>query len=128
MNLEILSLAALTTPPAAAFRPDPPMPAYTLPDPLVTSSGRSITTADDWKMLRRPEVLELFRKHVYGRVPDTPYEKRFKVVNLDPKAMGGAATLKQVDVTITRGSASLPIHVVLFVPNRSPEPVPVFLL
>ena len=33
--------------------------------------------------------------------------------------MGGAATLKQIDVTITRGSSSLTLHVVLFVPNEA---------
>jgi hypothetical protein len=78
--------------------------------------------------VRRPEVLELFRKHVYGRVPDTPYEKRFEVVHQDPKALDGAATFKRVRITIARGAASLPIHLYLFVPNRTPKPAPVFLL
>jgi dienelactone hydrolase len=110
------------------FPPDPEMPAYTLPDPLTTLDGRKIATADEWKSLRRPEVLELFRKHVYGRVPATPYEKKFKVVRQDPAALGGAATLKQIEITISRGSKTLAINVVLFVPNRAPKPVPAFLL
>jgi hypothetical protein len=104
------------------------MPAYTLPDALTAADGRKITTADDWQSIRRPEILELFRKHVYGRAPATPYEKGFKVVRQDPNAMGGAATLKQVDITITAGSKSLTIHLVLFVPNKVPKPVPAFLL
>jgi hypothetical protein len=138
MTMRILLLATLlaaTTerhaegaPGARPYRPDPEMPPYTLPDPLLTADGRRITTADDWTKLRRPEVLELFRKHVYGRVPSTPYEKRFKLVHQDPKAIDGAATLKQVEVTVTRGTASLTIHVSLFVPNRVPKPVPAFLL
>jgi hypothetical protein len=110
------------------FPPDPEMPAYTLPDPLVAVDGRKISTAEEWKMIRRPEVLELFRKHVYGRVPLTPYEKTFKVVKTDPAAMDGAATLKQVAITIARGSRSLVINVVLFVPNKGPKPAPAFLL
>jgi len=110
------------------FQPDPDMPAFTLPDPLGATDGRRIVTAEEWMTRRRPEVLELFRKHVYGRVPVTPYTKSFKVVQQDPKAMGGAATLKQVQITVSRGQASLTISVVLFIPNRAPKPVPAFLL
>jgi hypothetical protein len=46
----------------------------------------------------------------------------------DARAMDGAATLKQVDVTIASGPKSLTIHLVLFVPNKAPKPVPAFLL
>ena len=89
---------------------------------------QKIATADDWKTVRRPEILELFRKHVYGRVPATPYQKSFKVVSEDPNAMDGAATLKQVDITITAAGKSLTIHLALFVPNKVAKPVPTFLL
>jgi hypothetical protein len=129
MTIRVLLLAAVLGAAATkAYRPDPEMPAYTLPDPLRAADGRVIASADEWRTLRRPEVLELFRKHVYGRVPVTPHETRFKVVRQDPHALDGAATLKQVEVTITRGDASLPIRVSLFVPNRAPKPAPAFLL
>lgn len=107
---------------------DPEMPAYTLPDAFTTLDGKKITTAEEWTRIRRPEVLELFRKHVYGRVPATPYEKSFKVVKTDPGAMDGAATLKLIEITVTHGAKSLTIHVSLFVPNKPPKPVPTFLL
>jgi formylglycine-generating enzyme required for sulfatase activity len=111
------------------FAPDPPgMPAYTLPDVFTTAGGRKITTADQWRTIRRPEILELFRKHVYGRVPATPYEKRFMVVKEDRTAMGGAATLKQVEIMITAAGKSLTIPLTLFVPNKAAKPVPAFLL
>jgi hypothetical protein len=42
--------------------------------------------------------------------------------------MGGAATLKQVEITIASGGKSLVIHLTLFVPNKVEKPVPVFLL
>ena len=99
-----------------------------LPDVLRTLDGRTIATAEDWRRIRRPEILELFRKHVYGRVPCTPYQKHFRVVKQNPLAMDGAATLKQVDITITAGGKSLTIHLVLFVPNKVLKPVPTFLL
>lgn len=133
--LPLLALAfsaatfAAETPEKKLFPPDAPdMPAYTLPDPLTALDGKKITTAEQWQKVRRPEVLELFRKYVYGRVPATPYEKSFKVVNQDPKAMDGAATLKQIEITIAAGGKSRVIHLSLFVPNRATKPVPAFLL
>lgn len=103
-------------------------PAYTLPELLVGSDGRKVTTAQEWQTRRRPEILELFRHHVYGRVPATAYEQSFKVVNEDRNAMGGAATLRQVEITITAAGKSLVIALSLFVPNGARKPSPTFLL
>jgi pimeloyl-ACP methyl ester carboxylesterase len=107
---------------------DPTMPAYKLPDPLQLQSGKSVTTAEEWTKTRRSEVLELFRTHVYGRVPATKYEQAFRVVHEDPKALDGKATMRQVDVKISRGEKSLTIRVNLFVPNGAAKPAPAFLL
>ena len=104
------------------------IPAYTLPDLLVTSSGSKVTTANEWMKVRRPEILELFRENIFGRVPETHYTKSFKIVNEDKNAMNGAATLKQVDITIESEGKSLVIHLIMFVPNRVKKPVPAFLL
>ena len=100
LALLLAATAARAAEPKKYFPPDAPdTPAFTLPDPLRTESGRPVTSAADWKSLRRPEVLELFRKYVYGRVPATPYRKSFHVRE-DRHAMGGAATLKQITITI----------------------------
>ena len=104
------------------------VPSYTLPDPLLTLSGKKVTSPKQWKKVRRPEILELFRENVYGRIPETPYTKSFRVVNEDKNAMGGAATLKQVDITISSEGKSLVIHLTMFVPNKAGKPSPVFLL
>jgi hypothetical protein len=104
------------------------VPDYVLPDPLLTSDGRKVTGPRLWGKTRRHEILELFRENVYGRVPSTPYKKSFKVVNEDKNAMGGAAILKQVDITIEADGKSLVIHLNMFVPNKIQKPVPLFLL
>jgi len=104
------------------------VPSYTLPDPLTALSGKKVINAREWTGFRRGEILELFRKNVYGRVPETPYQKSFKVVSEDKNAMEGAATLRQVDITITSDGRSLDIHLTMFVPNKVPKPVPVYLL
>jgi dienelactone hydrolase len=134
--LAFVALAILTTPRAAAaeskrlFRADAPDAApYTLPDPLITQSGRKITTAAEWESVRRPEVLELFRQHVYGRVPTTPYKQTFTVVNENPRAMNGAATLKQIAIKIeAEGGQPVTINLSLFIPNARTKPAPAFLL
>jgi hypothetical protein len=104
------------------------VPAYVLPEVLTTLDGRKVTNSGLWKRVRRQEILELFRENVYGRVPETPYKQSNKVVNLDKSALNGAATLKQVDITITAEGNSLVIHLTLFTPNKQQKPVPAFLL
>jgi hypothetical protein len=111
------------------FRPDPPgLPAYALPDALKLADGTPVTTADQWRARRRREVLELFRQHVYGRVPATPCTTNWRETHRDERAMGGAATLKQVDVTVTAEGRALTIRLALFLPNAAKAPVPTFLL
>ena len=51
------------------------VPVYTLPDLLTSSNGKKITNQGDWLKIRRPELLELFTSQVFGRVPETPYQK-----------------------------------------------------
>ncbi len=126
--MRLLLLALIASSQGAPFPPDPEMPATTLPDPLRALDGRKIATAAEWKAVRRPEVLELFRKHVYGRVPETPWTSQVEVVRRDPKAMDGAATLKELRLRVARGEKHLDIAVSLFTPNGAPGPSPVFLL
>jgi hypothetical protein len=43
------------------------VPAFTLPDPLITLDGKKVTDVNTWNQKRRPEILKLFETHVYGR-------------------------------------------------------------
>jgi hypothetical protein len=104
------------------------VPEYTLPDLLTTVDGEKVKNAKSWYRERRPEILELFRENVFGRVPEISYEHSFKVVNVDKNAINGAATLKEVDVTISRANKSVVIHLKLFTPNDAKKPAPTFLL
>jgi len=104
------------------------VPVYTLPDLLTSNNGKKIKGQKDWLKTRRPELLELFTSQVFGRVPETPYQKKIKVVKVDPKAMNGLATLKLIDIDISSNSKSITIHLGLFTPNRANKPVPTFLL
>lgn len=104
------------------------IPPYTLPDPLITNDGKRVIHPDEWRVIRRPQILSLFETQVYGKVPTTMYHKKITVVKEDKMAMNGAATLKLIDITIMANAKSLTIHLGLFIPNNVTKPVPAFLL
>lgn len=54
--------------PNAANSDESNVPAYTLPDPLIMQNGKAVTTAPDWHQ-RREEIIELFDREMYGRIP-----------------------------------------------------------
>ena len=108
------------------------VPDYSLP-PLFTEPA----DRERWKTRRRGELLDLFTRHVYGSspAPPPPGKVKFRTAHTDPEAMGGAATLKQIDIIIdSRQDAtgneadSVTIHLTLFVPNDTTKPAPAFLL
>jgi hypothetical protein len=104
------------------------VPVYTLPDIFTSNDGVKITSSDLWNKIRRPEIIELFRKNVYGRVPEPAFKEDIKVVKLDKHAIEGTATQKQVEITITKEGKSLTINLTVCTPNDSKQPVPAFLL
>jgi len=46
------------------------IPPYKLPDPLVMQDGRKVTSPEMWSKERRPELMNLFKDYIYGRVPE----------------------------------------------------------
>lgn len=100
-----------------------------LPDPLVLESGQPVKTAKEWEAQRRPELLELFRNHVYGRAPvERPDDLSFKIIEEDKNAMDGTATLKRIDISFSGPGGKGQIEAVLFIPNNRASPAPGFLL
>jgi hypothetical protein len=102
------------------------VPPYTLPDPLATSGAR-VRTPEEWRR-RRTEILELFRENVYGRSPGRPERLRFQLIEENPRAMAGAATLRRIAVVSSQAGREHRFSLILFLPNARREPVPVFLL
>ena len=100
-----------------------------LPDPLMTLDGNRVTTPAEWREVRRPEILELFRKHIYGRTPiGRPNSLQFDVVSTDSNAMDGQATLKRIHVRFSGPGGKGAIDLTVFIPNGVPKPTPGFLL
>lgn len=101
---------------------------YTLPEVLTLASGEKVTTTAMWEQQRRGELLDLFRRHVYGFAPLRPDTLAFRVVESDPKAMNGKATLKRVAISFQLQGEPFTFHLTLFVPNERHGKAPVFLL
>ena len=69
------------------------VPQYTLPDPLVLANGQKVTDAQTWTSKRRPELLEQFRQHIYGRAPvGRPEDLAFAVTDRAPHRKQAAIT------------------------------------
>ncbi len=105
------------------------VPKYTLPNPLVLSDGTRVTNAGTWRTKRRPEILELFRKFLYGRAPIArPKNMTFKVFDLERKALAGLATRKQVTVNFTGKKNGPKMDILIYLPNAVKTPVPTFVI
>ena len=122
-----LLLVLLVADVPAANYDESKVPKYTLPDPLVMASGEKVTDAKTWAAKRRPEILELFRTHVYGRAPGKPEAMTFKVFDDEPKALDGKATRRQVTVLFTGKADGPSMDVLIYLPNAAKKPVPTFL-
>ena len=103
------------------------VPQYTLPDPLRTAGGEKVSTAAAWRNERRPEVLRLFETNVYGQAAGKPPEMSFEVTGVDPKALGGKATRKEVALRLTSRQGGPTINLLIYIPNGKPRPAPAFL-
>ena len=90
--------------------------AYELPDPLRMADGSNVRTPEAWPARRR-EIHDLFREHVYGRSPGAPERLRFDVLEENPSAMDGAATLKRIAVVSTQAGREHRFELTLFLPN-----------
>ncbi|HTH81382.1 MAG TPA: hypothetical protein VL490_00515 [Mucilaginibacter sp.] len=108
--------------------PEAKVPAYTLPEILKTTNGKTVNSVADWENTRRPEILSLFETEVYGKLPKEFDKITYTVTNDVPGAMDGKAHLKQVDIKVWRANRSVTIHLILFTPNNHKGPAPAFVL
>ncbi|HET9280024.1 MAG TPA: hypothetical protein VFN95_17640 [Flavitalea sp.] len=101
---------------------------YTLPELLKTSRGQIVSDKSIWENVRRPEVLSLFKNEVYGQMVHTYDNSSFVFTSMDADAMSKKATLKEVQITVSKVGKSVNINLLYFVPNKRKGAVPVFLL
>ena len=103
------------------------VPEYELPDPLICFDGRPVSDAAMWRETRRPEILRAFAQHVYGRTPEIKTQLRFESIGTDAMVFNGLATRKQIRIRLLEADDAPWIDLLLYVPNHSSGPAPVFL-
>jgi hypothetical protein len=100
---------------------------YTLPDPLLMTNGKKISTATEWNKVQRPYIYHLFEKYVYGRYPTEKAALRFEIREQGDNALNGIATRKQVRIYLHPTDTTAVTDVLIYLPKSKKKPVPVFL-
>lgn len=88
---------------------------YTLPQILVHRNA-PIISVEEWEELRRPEILALFEKNVYGSIPKDKPMMSVEILE-EGAAFDGVAYRKQVRVTLTRAGMVLPLQLLIYTPS-----------
>jgi len=104
---------------------------YRLPDPLVTGRGRRVSDSTTWWRVRRPEILELVSREIYGRIPAHTPPVHFEVTQVDSARYPGEAVVKRVTGRIDNSAypAAKPrIDITLYLPPHVTRPVPVMMV
>ena len=117
--------------PNAANSDEARVPAYTVPDPLVMEDARPVTTPQQWWEERRPEIVELFDREIYGRVPEQVPPVRWEVESTTQERNGDHDVVVKKLVGRVDNSAhpsiEVAIDLTLTTPANAAGPVPVML-
>ena len=97
-----------------------------VPPLMMTASGESVTTVEQWEKTRRPEILETFRKNVYGvRKVERPADLAFMEIAQPEVCFGGKVLRKRVRAAFSGPGGSGQLEFSAWIP-RSARKVPVF--
>jgi hypothetical protein len=103
-----------------------------IPDPLTLNDGQKVTTAKMWWDQRRPELVEMFSKYVYGRIPNDLPKVKWTVTTVDHEMIGFTPVIAK-DLIGEVDNSSYPaiqvrIHMTLVTPAIAKGPVPVLMM
>jgi enterochelin esterase-like enzyme len=118
-------------PNAANYDESKATPFPDLPDPLVLAGGEKVTTAEMWTSKRRPEIVELFDREVYGHVPAETPKVTWEVVSTTEGKNGDIPIVtKQLVGHVDNSSypaITVDIQLTLSTPAAATGPVPVMM-
>ncbi len=118
--------------PDAANIDEAKVPQYLpLPDPLRMNDGRKVTDAQMWWTQRRPEILEMFDREMYGRVPNDVPGVRWRVTAVSKDTVGPYHVIvKKLSGHVENSSCpsiNVDIQLTLTTPSDAHGPVPVIM-
>jgi hypothetical protein len=103
-----------------------------LPDPLTLNNGRKVTTAAMWWDKRRPEIVDMYKKYVYGRVPANVPRVTWTVTAVDHEMIGFRPVIAKNLIGHVDNSLypliNVNIHMTLVTPAAAKGPVPVLMM
>jgi len=103
-----------------------------IPDPLAMNDSRKVTSPEMWWKERRPELVEMYTKYVYGRVPDVFPRVTWTVKAIDHEMIGFTPVVaRDVEGVVDNSSypaISVHIHMMVVVPAQAKAPVPVLMM
>ena len=102
------------------------VPDFDLPDVLKTEDGRPVDSVQMWTDVRRPEILELFESHVFGRLPQVNVTLRVRS-HEQTTILDGLAIREQQTIYLTDDDAGPSIDVLIYAPANASGPVPAIL-
>ncbi len=102
------------------------VPYYDLPPLLATEEGEIITTPEEWKTKRRPQILSLFSNLIYGRVPiaEFPITTTSEVIEREENYLDGKATYQKVKLEFSNKNGTVSIELQIHIPTEAEEAVP----
>lgn len=99
-----------------------------LPELMTMKDGTKVTTAEQWRQQRRPEIVEEFEREVLGRIPDGVPKVEWKVVKSIEKKLGETDVVEQRLIGAVDNSAcpeiAVNILMSLTLPKDADGPVP----
>jgi hypothetical protein len=102
-----------------------------LPDPLVMNNGGKVIDVGTWWKKRRPEIVELFDREIYGRVPEHVPEVTWSVTSITRDTVENIPVIvKKISGHVDNSSypsISVGIPLTLTVPAKAPLRMPVIL-
>lgn len=128
--------------PAPAANEDQPNPANydeakanpypRLPDPLVMQDGRPVTSAQMWWDQRRPEIVELFDREIYGRMPANVPSVTWSVVETrEVEVAGVTMSERRLEGKVDNSAypaIDVTIQMMVGTPKNATGPVPVLMM
>jgi hypothetical protein len=103
-----------------------------IPDPLTMNDGEKVTSAKMWWDQRRPELVEMFSKYVYGYVPNNIPKVSWTVTTVDHEVLGFTPVIAKDLIGVADNSLypaiSVRIHMTLVTPANAKGPVPVLMM
>lgn len=97
----------------------------TWPQLLRCDDQTAVETVDQWRSVRRPELMDHLQDAVYGPWPGVPQTLTARLLTGPQPTLGGAGTLRELEIVTTGPQTTYSVLVIT--PADALDPVPVFL-